>query len=575
MEHESIHTKTLQEMKSMLSNVDDDSDDESSRAEGLRLLLGNDIALLLDSSAWDNESVHSDVDNITVDDKIATGVQNTRHLSVPAAATTSNLPLQSSLTDTENIAYEKKNDFVFTLAYTRNENVNNPNRPMVAIFDFGPEKGNGLISLQDFNKGAVIYTERAAIATPADDSSPVTCCFNCFQSMEYITICQGLLKKKSDELTTYCSLTNGTNTVESSYDISGNTEFPCPSLWPILPLTWIDTQGNDKLTNKHMRVDIYGRQQCNNCMKFFCSAYCTRTFIDELGPCCHLSQIVSCIPEVLGTCVKTKNPIDVGELSDSDADTGDVAMYIQCEVLLAVRMFAHELQAYRRRISNGNINISFLTGLCGDDSDLNDLQIGIGSRLISDDGNVPDVTLTYTLEPIYKQLVNTYALNQDEQLVLPYSKLVLFAVQAARNGFGITPQSPFQTYYSSLVRVSGRGTPKHKKNVEQVTAALGVVKLDRKMDAIIDQRVVSQVAAIFPLTARINHACSPNFNAEVRCGQFVNYNIDLVATRDMKAGEEILISYIEGSHRKRRNTRQRELYARYLFKCKCFSCRIN
>jgi SET domain-containing protein len=92
------------------------------------------------------------------------------------------------------------------------------------------------------------------------------------------------------------------------------------------------------------------------------------------------------------------------------------------------------------------------------------------------------------------------------------------------------------------------------------------------MDATIDRRVAPQLAAIFPLTARINHACSPNYNAEVRSGQFVNYNIDVVATHNIQAGEEILISYIEGSHRKTRHKRQLELNARYLFNCKCYSC---
>jgi SET domain len=540
-------------------NIDDD--DESSKAEGFRLLLGDDIITSLDASAWDNESVHSDVEDTT------TTISENKILSGTAIS----MPHRSTIINTKDIVNDQKyDDYMFSLAYTTNENNSNSlGLPKVGIVNFGGEKGNGLISLQDFCKGSVLYTERPIIATPADYSSSVTCCFNCFQSLEYITTCQGLFKQQKSQQD-HSSNEIDNVTIETNSD---STEFPCPNLWPVLPLTWKNSQNTKEslVTSDTFRVDLYGRLQCVDCEKIFCSDYCRKTFMEELGSCCYLSRSISTIPEILIVAKSSNNQLDHEDSSCNDIGTiNDTATEVQCEVLLAVRMFAYELQRHRRLTSNNNFSSSLLTGLCGIESDLNDLQIGIGTRSI--DVVDANTTVDYSLEPIYKKLIEVYSLSKDEQVVLPYSKLVLFAVQAARNGFGIIPQSPFQTYYNSLVRVSGRGTSKHEMITEQVTTALGVSKLDRTMDTIINQHVSVQLAAIFPLTARINHSCAPYCNAEVQSGQYVNYNIDLVATQDIQTGEEIFISYIEGSHRKRYNSRQRELYARYLFNCKCYSC---
>ena len=84
-----------------------------------------------------------------------------------------------------------------------------------------------------------------------------------------------------------------------------------------------------------------------------------------------------------------------------------------------------------------------------------------------------------------------------------------------------------------------------------------------------------QIAALFSLTARINHSCDPC--AELRGGEFIDCHVDLIAKRDICKGEEISISYINvgktaGRAATNRNKRRRELKARYLFDCDCNKC---
>ena len=73
----------------------------------------------------------------------------------------------------------------------------------------------------------------------------------------------------------------------------------------------------------------------------------------------------------------------------------------------------------------------------------------------------------------------------------------------------------------------------------------------------------------------MNHCCDPC--AEIRSQEYVDCNIDVVAKRDIKAGEEITISYINlGSSPSNsivaRNRRRRDLESKYLFHCRCSKC---
>ena len=166
--------------------------------------------------------------------------------------------------------------------------------------------------------------------------------------------------------------------------------------------------------------------------------------------------------------------------------------------------------------------------------------------------------------------------------------------KAARNGFGVRPQSPFQSYYAGLVRSSlYRGSAQHMKLQNQVAnVLLGSASSDaqfhRGMDRMVDERFCPEVVALYPLTSRINHSCAPN--SEVRSQQYIDSTIDVVAIKDINIGEEITISYIygtgddnslyaaDGTTRRQRNKknfhrRRQELYAKYLFLCDCESCK--
>lgn len=92
------------------------------------------------------------------------------------------------------------------------------------------------------------------------------------------------------------------------------------------------------------------------------------------------------------------------------------------------------------------------------------------------------------------------------------------------------------------------------------------------MDRLVDEQVAPWISGIFRLTAHLNHSCEPN--AMVMSQEFVDDHVDLVAKRDILAGEEILISYIQGvdGRQKSSHQRRRELEAKYLFTCRCSKC---
>jgi SET domain-containing protein len=83
------------------------------------------------------------------------------------------------------------------------------------------------------------------------------------------------------------------------------------------------------------------------------------------------------------------------------------------------------------------------------------------------------------------------------------------------------------------------------------------------------------MGGIFTLAAMINHSCDPC--AEIRGYEYVDCNIDVVAKRSIKKGEEITISYLgvqpSSTSAILRNRRQRELESRYLFICTCSCCK--
>jgi len=80
-------------------------------------------------------------------------------------------------------------------------------------------------------------------------------------------------------------------------------------------------------------------------------------------------------------------------------------------------------------------------------------------------------------------------------------------------------------------------------------------------------------AALYRLQSACNHSCDPN--AEVTFPQNNNC-LALVALRDIAAGEEICISYLEECQRSRsRHSRQKHLRENYVFLCQCDKCELE
>jgi len=302
----------------------------------------------------------------------------------------------------------------------------------------------------------------------------------------------------------------------SIHSCSITEPLPDEHLWPVIPLDF-----SSNIIDEGYRVDKYERRRCQKCQTTFCSRGCLTSFSTNLGSCCTFARIKSCL----------------------DEDT-------QSAVLLAARMFIASTHSLRKRRKLTD----YPSMLCGTEEDCTVLDLGMMKEGV------------LTLEPLYRLLITTLKLSEKEQEPLSISYLGSLAAKAARNSFGIQPTSPFQTYYSALIRSHG-GRNASEKTRQQVWKALNVEPVPG-CDTIVNARVTPEVAAIFGLTANINHDCEPNCCIS---SSFVDARIDVVALRDIAVGEEITISYVPP--RLRFQQRQRELRAKYLFDCTCYRCR--
>lgn len=298
---------------------------------------------------------------------------------------------------------------------------------------------------------------------------------------------------------------------------------PLQHLWPIPEFSFPNAEIDSSFV-----YDIHGRCQCRHCQTYFCSKHCQSDFMKRYASCCTLLA------------------------ATNEAESSDEA--------LAVRIFTESLVECRR---TGKLGCSFVTGLCGDSADLTALEIGIMTK-----------DQTYTLKVLYDKLVAVLNLTVDEQDALPLDYLERLVAVVARNGVNISTKSPFATYYSSLIHTVGRGSDRHNDMKLQLARSLGSEQLERGMDRLVNQKVRVDVAALFPLLARINHSCDPN--AQVHGESFTDCHLDLIAMRDIVEGEEISISYLPfgpGYGQKNVIRRRHELQAKYLFHCECTRCR--
>lgn len=94
--------------------------------------------------------------------------------------------------------------------------------------------------------------------------------------------------------------------------------------------------------------------------------------------------------------------------------------------------------------------------------------------------------------------------------------------------------------------------------------------LYNKLDEVVGSFLNNEGSALYIRQSKINHSCSPN--AECRFPHSNNVLV-LTATRDIKAEEEICISYLDECALERsRHSRQKMLSENYLFHCQCLKC---
>lgn len=94
--------------------------------------------------------------------------------------------------------------------------------------------------------------------------------------------------------------------------------------------------------------------------------------------------------------------------------------------------------------------------------------------------------------------------------------------------------------------------------------------LYNKLDEVVGSFLNNEGSALYSHQSKVNHSCAPN--AECRFPHSNNL-LALTATRDIKVGEEICISYLDECALERsRHSRQKMLSENYLFQCQCEKC---
>jgi hypothetical protein len=485
----------------------------------------------------------------------------TMHRTTTTTTTTNGMSYLIGQNGNEN-DNDDDNDVIFQNAFiVCSRGQSTTQRLPIQIVDYeDTNRGRGLVATRFIAKGEIIYTERPITATQtmlpttssSHDGEPVKACQTCFRSLEAWT-----------KLTT--KIQKGDAGAGDLLGLS-NDVFPFPELWPVLPLEFNMYNVQEVNSSPAIRTDRYGRIQCSNCDALFCSRACYSTKIDQYGSCCIETNVRKELP---------------GLLRETDVDDGDHEV-VQAPVILAASMFLQLLHCCRMHVKS-DVDGHFFHRVCGSDDDLCPLELG--KRVTSD---VTMNVATYTLQPLYDYIMlDLIDATEDEKHTLPLSLLHSLASKAARNGVGLTTQSPFKAYYAGLLRKTnygGRCSETHHRHLQQLAVSLGVEKFRRGMDRDIEALVAPEIVGLFPLTTHCNHSCTPN--AQIRSQEFADALIDVVATCDINFGEEVCISYIDlggagwgcggsdegGRNRRSRFQRRKELQARYMFQCECTAC---
>ena len=539
-----------------------DTDGSSSSAcedEALSLFLGGPDLAQLSPSAWDQTS-QSSKDAANDSSVSQSGLPTIVHAPSESISMPSSVRLhsESSIALTSSLPQPQ---VPTEWAHAWNGPSCGP-PTVVRVFDTGDAtRGNISIATRPIPRGATVWTEQAAAFVVLNDlhhgnsskDAPFVFCQACAKSLQPATAALA--------------------------DPNKGIVLPYLHLWPIPPYEAVDTfqplTGGMRPVDTSSQVhDRHGRVHCTACRAWFCHKACAQRFDKEVGSCCLWQRLVHDLVQHQHTNESSRN-------SDEEL----VPTSLPPAIWLGARIF---VQVLRHSRLTGQLTGAFLDGLCGEPSDLVPLELhDMADPLYN---RVHTITSPPPLLSIYERIVHYWRLTTTEQASekLDLAFLQRCTAVAARNAVGLRLVSPFSSYHAALVRQTGGfGSDRHAAVTRQLVKAVEgssgsdvqnndndtAVVLNRDLDRILRDRLAPMVAAIFPLTARLNHNCLPNAALQAN---FVTATIDVcvVHERDIQAGDEVSISYIDNNRAlASKARRRRELRAKYLFECNCALCR--
>lgn len=557
----------------------DDSSSEGTNA-AWTMLLGGLTVDDISTDAWEQQSQHSDQGDDQQKESTAT-----KTTALPVHATPHYRPCPTTFLEKED--GEALDPALTAYAHTWSTNTTTSNSLLVPPQSIrlinDPSKGQSLVLRHAVTTGTTLWTEQAAawIALPSSlspDQPSRRVCQACAKS---------LVRPADHEAWPYLQawpIPPYDQTIEEMRPFVP-LDFPQNDNPPPRPVHGSSTKTSKILPD--LVQDQYGRITCRKCQAWFCQAHCCRTILQEtLFTCCVWRQI------------------DVG-LSKVD-DSDDKNEYDPL-VHLATRVFGQVVQTRRHHNNNSNNHTAtYLDWMCGNVDDMEALGFTPGQeqdllRRIYDQVLVPAFQLT----PPEQQAPTT----PPGGVSLSYTVWKQCVAVAARNAVGLRLQSPWSAYHAAVVRryTGGFGHDAHAAVTAQWARILNTSNnkndskdnnhrpnngtprdistttksntLNRSLDDKVKERFAPEIAAIFPLTAKLNHACPPHHTAVLQAN-FATAAVDVVveaaidSDRGMliPAGQEVTISYLPPSRATSTAQRKHALQAKYLFDCTCPAC---
>lgn len=168
------------------------------------------------------------------------------------------------------------------------------------------------------------------------------------------------------------------------------------------------------------------------------------------------------------------------------------------------------------------------------------------------------------LEDLFKGMMQVFSSDPDFQLWLTPDSFKRLFVLVGTNGQGIGTTSVGE-WAKRVGNLEENLSEEDKKKLEQA-----IDDMYMKMDDFSGQFLNVEGSGLYSQQSKINHSCQPN--CEIVFPQS-NHVLQVVALRDIAAGEEVTISYLDECMLSRsRHSRQKVLKENYIFVCECEKC---